>query len=375
MSFATPRRTRGLRRLAVALSGTALVAGATLTGASAVGTQSPSDPADPLARIADRYTVVRSGLDNPRSLQILPTGNVLVAEAGHGSRTDAGCTERGCAGRTGKVTLLTGVESSKEATVLDRLLSLSGPDGSFATGADGASKRPGGAYVAIIARGPGRQGGKLVAPGPEGGVRVIANISRYEENHDPDGEGVDSNPYAVLARRGGYLVADAGGDSILHVKLDGSIRTWAVMPEYGPRVDAVPTSISRGADGYIYVGELHSEQRGKANVLRYDRHGNLVDKIGGFTGVTGVDMSSNGNLYVSELFGGPCGFDQIPSCFPGRVVKVAPNGDRKFLRVPFPAGVGVRGERVLVSAFSVAPAEGFGGNPDWSGAVWRLRRF
>jgi hypothetical protein len=358
----------------VAVSGTALVASATLTGASAVGTQSPSEPADPLARIADRYTVVRSGLDNPRSLQILPTGNVLVAEAGHGSRTDAGCGERGCAGRTGKVTLLTGQED-KSATVLDRLLSLSGPDGSFATGADGASKRPGGAYVAIIAEGPGPQAGKLVAPGPEGGVRVIADIARYEENHDPDGEGVESNPYAVLARKGGYLVADAAGDSILHVKLDGSISTWAVMPEYGRRVDAVPTSISRGADGFIYVGELHSEQRGKAHVLKYDRHGKLVDKIGGFTTVTGVDLSNDGTLYVSELFGGPCGFDQIPSCFPGRVVKVAPNGDRTFLRVPFPAGVGARGERVLVSAFSVSPAEGFGGNPDWSGAVWRLRRF
>lgn len=373
MSAPTRHTPRGLRRLAVAVTGTALLASATLTSGGALGTQA-TNTGDPLARIADRYSVVRSGLDNPRQLQILKTGNVLVAEAGHGANSPAGCSEEGCMGRTGKVTLLTG-RASRAATVLDRLLSLSGEDGSFATGADGASKRPGGAYVAIMGGGPGRQSGKLVAPGPEGGVRIIADISRYEARNDPDGEGVDSNPYAVLARRGSYLVADAAGDAILRVGLDGRISTWAVLPEYGPKVDAVPTSISQGADGYIYVGELHSEMRGKARVLKYDQDGNLVGRIGGFTTVTGVDRAADGTLYVSELFGGPCGFDQIPTCFPGRVVKVAPNGTRRYLRVPFPAGIGVRGSRVVVSAFSVAPESGFGGNPDWSGAVWRLRRF
>jgi hypothetical protein len=374
MSTAPRHTARGLRRLAVAVTGAALVAGVTLTSGGALGTQAP-DSTDPLARIADRYSVVRTGLDNPRQLQILKTGNVLVAEAGHGANSPAGCSDQGCRGRTGEVTLLTGRDNARAATVLDRLLSFAGEDGSFAVGADGASKRPGGAYVAVIGDGPGRQGGKLVAPGPEGGVRIIADLARYEARHDPDGEGVESNPYAVLARRGSYLVADAAGDSILKVRLNGRISTWAVLPEYGPRVDAVPTSISQGADGYIYVGELHSEQRGKARVLQYDQAGNLVGKFRGFTGVTGVDRAADGTLYVSELFGGPCGFDQIPSCFPGRVVKVAPNGTRHHLRVPFPAGIGVRGSRVLVSAFSIAPESGFGGNPDWSGAIWRLRRF
>ena len=79
----------------------------------------------------------------------------------------------------------------------------------------------------------------------------------------------------------------------------------------------------------------------------------------------------DGSLYVSELFGGPCTFDQIPACFPGRVVKVSPNGDRSFRRVPFPAGIAVRNGHVNVAVFSVSPATGFGGNPAWSGAIWR----
>lgn len=373
MPSAQGRRARGLRWLTVALVGSALVAGATLPGTGAVGSQS-STPTDPLARIAHYYTVLRTGLDNPRQLEILKKGNVLVAEAGHGTGRNSGCTEQGCAGRTGQMTLLTG-RKARPVPLLDRLLSVSGKDGSFAIGADGVSKRPSGAYVAVIAEGPGRQGGKLVAPGPEGGIRIIADIAAYEERHDPDGEGVESNPYAVLARRNNFLVADAAGDSILRVKPNGRISTWAVLPEYGPDVDAVPTTISRGNDGSIYVGEFHSEQRGKARVLRYNRAGKLLGSIGRFTTVTGVDRRANGTLYVSELFGGPCDFDQIPRCFPGRVVRVKPNGARRYQRVPFPAGIGVRGERLLVSAFSVAPTRGFGGNPKWSGAVWQLRRF
>jgi hypothetical protein len=89
--------------------------------------------------------------------------------------------------------------------------------------------------------------------------------------------------------------------------------------------------------------------------------------------VTGVDRAEDGTLYVSELFGGNCGFDQIPSCFPGRVVKVAPDGDRRYLPVPFPSGIAVRGQRAVVAAFSTSPGTGFGGNPAWSGAIWRLR--
>ena len=84
----------------------------------------------------------------------------------------------------------------------------------------------------------------------------------------------------------------------------------------------MPTSLSLGPDGYIYVGELHSEQPGKAKVWKYDRRGNPVRSWGGFTTVTGVARGKDGSLYVSELFGGPCTFDQIPACFPGRVVKV-----------------------------------------------------
>lgn len=365
-------RSRGqfVRRGLAVASATALAAATFTSGGTA--TARPAD-ADPLREMAGKYTVVRAGLDNPRQISILAGGQILVAEVGRGARSPEDCGDQGCLGRTGQVTVLNG-QSGRAVPVMRNLLSASGEDGSFAGGASGASRRPGGGFVAIMNGGPpdGGPWGKLLGRGAGGRNYVVADISRFEERNDPDGEGVESNPYSVLALRGQTLVSDAAGDSILSVRR-GKVRLWAVMPEYGDRVDAVPTVLSKGADGSIYVGELHSEQRGKAKVHRFDRDGNVLRSWRGFSSVTGVDRAADGTLYVSELFGGPCGFDQIPSCFPGRVVKIDPDGTRSFLPVPFPSGIAVKGQRVVVAAFSTSPASGFAGNPDWSGAVWRLR--
>ena len=76
----------------------------------------------------------------------------------------------------------------------------------------------------------------------------------------------------------------------------------------------------------------------------------------------------DGSLYVSELFGGVCGFDQIPDCFPGRVVKVAPDGTRTHVNVPFPAGIVVHAGHVYVNAFSDLPRHRLRRQPglEWS---------
>jgi hypothetical protein len=329
----------------------------------------------------DKHRVVTTGLDNPRQLSVLPNGDLLVAEAGHGGNNPDNCFGRGedqfCIGKTGKVTRIHGDTVKR---VMTGLLSGASKDGSFAVGSDGASKRLGGGYFAIITAVPpgavpqglpGWQSGQLLKRHIGRPLRAIANVTAFEQRNDPDGEGVDSNPYSVLALRDQVLVADAAGDYIASVK-NGKVRLWALMPEYGKRIDAVPTTLARGADGRVYVGELHSEIPGKARVWKYDRLGNPIRWWGGFTSITGVARGKDGSLYVSELFGGSCGFDQIPTCFPGRVVKVSPNGDRSYRRVPFPAGIVVRNGKVSVVTFSVSPSTGFGGNPAWSGQIWRV---
>ncbi|WP_067434769.1 ScyD/ScyE family protein [Nocardioides jensenii] len=119
-----------------------------------------------------------------------------------------------------------------------------------------------------------------------GELAPFADIKAHQiADPDPDDqEGVptDTNPYGVLALKDGtVLVADAGGNDLLRVWPDGTVKTVArfkprvvEVPEGLPDVDmegnptglppagtpinseAVPTSVTVGPDGYWYVGEL-----------------------------------------------------------------------------------------------------------------------
>jgi hypothetical protein len=346
------RRKRGVCA-ALAAAASLLVAASTMSG-PAQG--SASAGADDPRLIPVEPNIVADGLNNPRQLSLTKGGNLVLAQAGKGGNTSR----------------LTVIDNRKLRNVLRGFPSFAGPAGDFAVGLNGASKRPGGAFYGVDVPRSGGRDVWLLAKQPGGQVHKVVNLGRFERNHDPDGEIIESNPYSVLALKGKVLVADAAGDYIGQYSR-GKYRVWAVMPEYGKRVDAVPTVVSKGADGYVYVGELHSERKHKAKVWKFSRDGERLRSWKGFTTVTGVARTKDGTLYVSELFGGPCGFDEVPSCLPGRVVKIAPNGDRTYYQVPVPAGIAARGNHVWVSAYSVCPSSGCFGNPDWSGQVWHFR--
>lgn len=351
-----------------------------LVGAAAAA-QSPVVAAQNTGPQIAHHVVIATGLDNPRGLSRMLNGDFLVAEAGHGANNPNNCVGSGgnetCFGITGKVTR---IHNGQPEHIITGLMSIAGQDGSFAIGSDDASHIPGRPYQVIetyadpsqVPPGlPAGQLGRLLEKSQGGTLHWAGNITAYERNHDPDGEGFDSDPYAVLQLKNQTLVADAAGDDILSVK-DGHVSLWALMPEYGPKYDAVPTTISKGPHGAIYIGELHSELQHKAKVWQYDRRGNVIRSWTGFTDVTGVARGGDGSLYVSELLGGVCTPDQIPTCFPGRVVKVAADGTRTHVNVPVPAGIVTHVGKVYVNAFSIAPASGFGGNPAWSGQLWQV---
>ena len=363
------------RRLRVA---GALTAGGAMVAAGLAASPTVAEPD------ADRggpapFTVVVDGLDNPRQMHLLGNGTVIVAEAGHGSYKAGNCDGGLCIGRTGKIGRLKGGGYKQKVT---GLLSFASADGTFAAGADGVARRKPGKLMPVMTYAPPqaipsgtkgkRQLGKLLINRPKGSKSVLADISRFEERFDPDGEGVDSNPYAGLGLKNKTLVADAAGDYIAAVRPKGKVELWATMPEYGKRVDAVPTVITRAGNGAILVGELHSEQPNQAKVLVFNRGGERVNAYRGFTSVTGVARTKDGTLYVSELFSG-CGPGAPPNCTPGRVIRVEPDGDRSRLKVPFPAGIVARGDRVLVAAWSIAPKNGaFGGGAQTSGQIRKL---
>jgi hypothetical protein len=189
-------------------------------------------------------------------------------------------------------------------------------------------------------------------------------VAAFEAANDPDkdfGGLVDSNPYGIAAVEDGYLVADAGGNDLLHVATDGSISFVAGFPpethefsaaelaamgpppegegapaegapasgepaaEAAPAsdaaapasdaaapaedvmvpvpVEAVPTSVAVGPDGAYYVGQLTGGPFpvGGASVWRVVPGEDPTKYAEGFTNIIGLGFGPDGTLYVAEL--------------------------------------------------------------------------
>ena len=381
------------------------------------------------AQGADRppgHRVVAEGLDNPRQLNWSEDGRTLVvAEAGRGGPE---CTEAGCAGPTGAVTLVEHPYRSTPSvrTPVEGLQSYAAPDGSFATGANGADvSGVDGAYVVAgydPARPPMRNGSLLVAI-PEApdvvSVLAYADLQAAEEEQNPDGAQIESNPYAALfvdedpdEDTDGYvLVADAAANTVWKVDPDFEaqvgeapppyeVTAWATWPTTvlpdgtddpaGP-AEFVPTSLASDRDGNVYVGGLGSERPGEASVVQFSADGAELDRWDGFTAITGVAVD-RGHLYVSQLFGpaaplppGETPADEAPPAAgqaPGQVVVLhrhEEDAERYAIDVPLPAGLAAdRHGHVYAAVNSVAPAEGIPAGPEnpfgaiGGGAVWEL---
>lgn len=176
----------------------------------------------------------------------------------------------------------------------------------------------------------------------KGTVRLVADLYAFEAAHDPDGAGVDSNPFDVQSLGGGSaLVVDSGGNTLLRVSNQGAVEVLAIFPdelvstqdlkdlvgcptEEGPfafacdlppmmPAQSVPTSVAIGPDGHYYVGELKGfpGPTNASSVWRVapDASGALcgVDPAcvkvfdGGFTSIIDVAFDGGGSLHVVEL--------------------------------------------------------------------------
>ncbi len=355
--------------------------------------------------------VVVSGLNNPRQLSLPWEGALLIAEAGTGGKTRiASPMGPAYVGSTGSISAVLAPQfarNERPLRVVTGLYSSAGNQpipGFAATGSDGVSATDDGKiYIAETAGPPelalpsGPQAGKLLVARPFGPTKTAAGITGYEASHDPDGKGVDSNPYAVLALRGGRtLVADAAANDVLLVRANGTRSVFHVFPNITtgacagqsdpspkfPGCNYVPTSLAQDWAGHIYVGGLGSEAPRAGRVTELDASGkHVLHTWTGFDSVTGVAVGVDGSLYVSELDATEAhapGTGVPGATITGVLTKVTRTGVRTSVDVPFAAGVVTDSlGNVYVSAWSLSPGTGVPlpglKNIDTSGQVWRLR--
>jgi hypothetical protein len=332
--------------------------------------------------------VVATGLDNPRHLQFDDEGVLYVAESGSGGDQVCAAGPEGgeaCFGSTGAITAIR--DGNQERVVTGLPSRATAGTGTEAAGPSDVA--PSGKSLLVTVGYGGvpadraalpaefQDAGWLLKADPENGTTErFADIAGFEGTDNPDGEAPpDSNPNAVIARGGGAVVADAGGNSLVAVSRKGAVSLLATFPPRpqtvgvqvpeGPPVgaqipaQAVPTSVTR-QDGSYYVGELTGFPfaKGGAQIDRV-RGGEVSVRAGGFTNVVDVEAGPKGALYVVEiakdgLLASPPGQPPV-----GQLLRLDADGSVTVVaELPAPGGVAIRDGSAYVTTHSTEAGAG-----------------
>ncbi|MDX1931549.1 MAG: ScyD/ScyE family protein [Capsulimonadales bacterium] len=274
---------------------------------------------------------VMSNLDNPYGLAIGPDGTLYVSEGGVGGSgtTVVGATGPQSYGSTGALTRL---RNGVQTRVVTDLPSLAPTGGAEAAGLSDIAFRNGSLYglIGFIGDPALRAGisettdfGKLVRFDLTNGTyTAVADISQVESDLNPNGadpvDDINSNPYGLLATSDGFLIADAGGNSLIRATETApgtDTFNLAVQGIFGskpnptpvgpPFAQAVPTAVAADGSGNLFVSQLTGFpfNPGTADIFTLAAGGGVIGVLptpdGPYSYLTDL-VFSNGSLYALQ---------------------------------------------------------------------------
>ena len=169
-------------------------------------------------------------------------------------------------------------------------------------------------------------------------------------------------------------IADAGGNDLLGMGVNGRIETLAIFPDRmvdappflglppGAQIpmQAVPNAVTVGPDGALYVGELTGFPFpvGGANVYRVVPGQDPEVFAAGFTNIIDLAFDPEGNLYVLEIAANSL----LSGDLTGALIKVSPDDVRTTVAMEglvAPAGLAIGADgSVYLSNFGIFPGAG-----------------
>jgi DNA-binding beta-propeller fold protein YncE len=189
--------------------------------------------------------------------------------------------------------------------------------------------------------------GRVLRIRHDGDIQRLVDVWGFERDNNPDAKvanpAVDSNAVDVLADHGRLIVADAGGNSLLKARKDGSIEVLSLfanrlVPFMGDQIpmQAVPTGVVKGPGGDYFMSQLTGFPfpPGGANVYRVDRTtGNSEVFASGFTNIMDLAFDATGTLWVLEIDHDSL-FAPVGPSSDGAIFAVDAKGNKRQLELP-----------------------------------------
>lgn len=272
----------------------------------------------------DTGVVVADGFNSPQGILVTRNGSLWVIDAGVGGINEASAmdpnTGEVVTAKVGNTSRVMQVQPNGTQTEISTLPSVvAGTDttgGARLVILNGVLYATSGVWVQAARDEPLPNTASILEV-RQGDVKEIAQLWQLEKDENPDGFVVESHPFGMAAGADGLLyVADAGANTLLRVDpRTGDVELVAVfdgvaspLPNPGRggalESDPVPTGVTFGEDGTIYVSLLPGFPflPGASKVVTVDPDsGEVADFATGLTMLTDLRTGPDGELYAVQL--------------------------------------------------------------------------